>query len=188
MTSWTPWEIAQLLGAADRAPRVGAPDRQSFADQMARTDMRHFLPDDILVKVDRTTMATGSRGASRFLDHRLASSRCACRSRCAAARSAPSTCCAACSTRYVPRELLERPKQGFGIPLAAGCAASWRRWCTTTCAPQRIRDAGLFDPDMVRARSPTSARAARNDRLDMQKLWYLIAFELWRERWMEAAR
>ena len=52
-----------------------------------------------------------------------------------------------------------------------------------------MRDAGILDPDMV-ARAVSNFRdgGAGNDRLDMQKLWYLIAFELWRERWMSGGK
>ena len=54
-------------------------------------------------------------------------------------------------------------------------------------APRRIRDGGLFDPEGV-ARAVANFRdgGPGNDRLDAQKLWYLLAFEMWRERWMQS--
>jgi hypothetical protein len=54
--------------------------------------------------------------------------------------------------------------------------------------PKRIRDAGILDPGMVaRAVSNFREGGPGNDRLDMQRLWYLIAFQLWHERWMRGA-
>ncbi len=161
-------------------------DAESFADQMARTDMRYFLPDDILVKVDRTTMACGLEGRDPFLDHRLAEF--ALRLPLAMRRGplGPKHLLRRVLYRHVPRELLERPKQGFGIPLASWLRGELAPLVHECLAPARIRDAGLFDPQTV-ARCVANFREGgpANDRLDMQRLWYLIAFELWRERWME---
>jgi asparagine synthase (glutamine-hydrolysing) len=86
----------------------------------------------------------------------------------------------------VPREILDRPKQGFGIPLARWLRGELAPLIHEYLDPARIRDAGLFDPGMV-AQAVRNFREGGegNDRLDMQKLWYLIAFELWRERWMQ---
>jgi asparagine synthase (glutamine-hydrolysing) len=91
MSSWTPWEIDSLLGSYAHRDTTPGCARPSFADQMAHCDIRHFLPDDILVKVDRTTMACGLEGREPLLDHRVAEFALACRKRCAAARSARST-------------------------------------------------------------------------------------------------
>jgi asparagine synthase (glutamine-hydrolysing) len=187
MTSWTPWEVAQLLGGPTASRASVRQDAESFADHMARTDMRYFLPDDILVKVDRTTMACGLEGREPFLDHRLAEL--ALRLPLSMRRGAlgPKHLLRRVLYRHVPRELLERPKQGFGIPLASWLRGELSPLVHDYLAPRRIRDAGIFDPKVV-ARCVANFREGgpANDRLDMQRLWYLIAFELWRERWMES--
>ena len=189
MTSWTPWEIRRLLGVPTSARAsiglVGA----SFQDQMARTDLRHFLPDDILVKVDRATMACGLEGREPFLDHRLMEF--ALRLPLEMRRGAlgPKHLLRRVLYRHVPRSLLERPKQGFAVPLAAWLRGELAPLIHRYLEPQRIREAGLFDPDMVsRAVANFREGGPGNDRLDMQKLWYLIAFEIWRERWMGSER
>ena len=87
--------------------------------------------------------------------------------------------------KHVPREMLERPKQGFAVPLS-----SWLRGdlkpLMDYLSHDRIRQAGILDPGMVtRAVRNFVDGGARNDRVDTQKLWYLIAFEMWRERWMK---
>jgi asparagine synthase (glutamine-hydrolysing) len=189
MTSWTPWEIHRLLGAPTAARASIEAVGESFADQMARTDLRHFLPDDILVKVDRATMACGLEGREPFLDHRLMEF--ALRLPLAMRRGAlgPKHLLRRVLYRYVPRSLLERPKQGFAIPLAAWLRGELAPLVHRYLEPNRIREAGLLDPAMVsRAVANFREGGPGNDRLDMQKLWYLIAFELWRERWMGSGR
>jgi asparagine synthase (glutamine-hydrolysing) len=137
------------------------------------------------VKVDRTTMATGLEGREPLLDHRLAEFALRLPMRLRRGPLGPKHLMRKVLYKYVPRELIERPKQGFAIPLARWLRAELSPLVHEYLAPQRIRDAGLLDPDMVQ-RAVTNFRdgGEGNDRLDMQKLWYLIAFELWRERWM----
>lgn len=186
MTSWTPWEIARLLGGPTSLRERVEGGGEPYPDQIVRDDMRHFLPDDILVKVDRTTMASGLEGREPFLDHRLVEF--ALRLPLALRQGAlgPKHLVRRVLYRMVPREILERPKQGFGIPLARWLRGELAPLIHEYLDPVRVRDAGLFDPDMV-AQAVRNFREGGegNDRLDMQKLWYLIAFELWRERWME---
>src|SRR6185312_3253912 len=148
MSFWTPWEIADLLGSGT-APRAQV-TAVGYADQMSLTDLRYYLPDDILVKVDRTTMAAGLEGREPLLDHRLVEL--AMRLPLSMRRGALGTKHLARKIlyRHVPRELIDRPKQGFAIPLG--------RWLRGELAPlldqyldaKRVKDAGIFDPDAVR--------------------------------------
>jgi asparagine synthase (glutamine-hydrolysing) len=84
----------------------------------------------------------------------------------------------------VPRELIERPKQGFAIPLSRWLRGELAPLIDEFLAPARIRDAGVFEPDAV-ARAVANFREgdAGSDRLDVQKVWHLLAFEMWRSRW-----
>jgi asparagine synthase (glutamine-hydrolysing) len=182
MSFWTPWELSTLLGG-EVAKRDGV-EAPQFADQMARCDLRYYLPDDILTKVDRCTMAVGLEGREPLLDHRLAEF--ALRLPLAMRRGALGNkhLLRKVLYRHVPRELIDRPKQGFAIPLSSWLRGELAPLIDNYLDPTRIRDAGLFDPAMV-ARTVSNFRdgGAGNDRLDVQKLWLLIAFEMWRERW-----
>jgi asparagine synthase (glutamine-hydrolysing) len=189
MTSWSPWEIGRLLGG----PTVARADidcaAESFAERMAYTDLRYFLPDDILVKVDRTTMASGLEGREPFLDHRLVDFALRLPMRLRRGPLGPKHLLRKVLYKHVPRSLLERPKQGFGIPLAAWLRDELAHLIPNYLDPKRIAEAGIFDPGMV-ARAVANFREGGpgNDRIDVQKLWYLLAFELWRERWMGETR
>jgi len=184
MSSWTPWEIEALVGdyqlRETRAPRTGF-----FADQMSHTDVQHYLPDDILVKVDRTTMACGLEGRDPLLDHRLVEFALKLPLSMRRGPLGPKHLMRKILYKYVPREILERPKQGFGVPLSRWLRGDLSNLVDEYLAPARIKDGGLFDPDEV-AQAVSNFRdgGTANDRLDTQKLWYLLAFEMWRSRWM----
>jgi asparagine synthase (glutamine-hydrolysing) len=182
MSFWTPWDIQDLLGAPTaQRERVQAPD---FADQMVRSDLRHYLPDDILVKVDRTSMAAGLEGREPLLDHRLVEF--ALRLPLEMRRGALGTkhLLRKVLYRHVPRSLIERPKQGFAIPLAKWMRGDLSHLIDEYLSPSRVRDGGLFDPKTVSGTiSNFRDGGPDNDRLDVQKLWHLIAFEMWRDRW-----
>jgi len=184
MSFWTPWEIERLLGTSVR-PRSRV-DASLFADQMARCDLRHYLPDDILVKVDRTTMATGLEGREPLLDHRLVEF--AFRLPLALRRGSLGTkhLLRRILYRHIPRELLERPKQGFAIPLSKWLRGGLAWLIDEYLAPSRVKASGLLDPDEA-ARAVRNFRdgGPANDRLDVQKVWLLLAFEMWRSRWLE---
>ncbi len=183
MSFWTPWDIAELVGG-ETAPRERVPATHGFADQMARCDLRHYLPDDILVKVDRTTMASGLEGREPLLDHRLAEF--ALRLPLSMRRGALGTkhLMRKVLYRHVPRELIERPKQGFAIPLSQWLRGELSPLIDDYLSPARVRSGGLFDERMV-SETISNFRdgGPKNDRLDVQKVWLLIAFEMWRERW-----
>jgi asparagine synthase (glutamine-hydrolysing) len=189
MSSWTPWEISPLLGGYDAGRETIDQTIDCYADQMARCDLRYFMPDDILVKVDRTTMASSLEGREPFLDHRLVEF--GMRLPLALRRGplGPKHLVRKVLYKLVPREILERPKQGFGIPLASWLRGELAPLVHEYLSPQRVREQGIFDPALV-ARAVRNFREGGpgNDRLDMQKLWYLISFQLWHERWMTPAQ
>jgi asparagine synthase (glutamine-hydrolysing) len=183
MSFWTPWDIAALLGG-EVAPRERVEGPGGVAEQMVHCDLRHYLPDDILAKVDRTTMAAGLEGREPMLDHRLVEF--ALRLPLSMRRGALGTkhLLRKVLYKHVPRELIERPKQGFAIPLASWLRGELAPLIDEYLAPRRIRDGGLLDPEGV-ARAVANFREGGpgNDRLDVQKVWLLLAFEMWRDRW-----
>jgi asparagine synthase (glutamine-hydrolysing) len=151
---------------------------------MSCCDLRHYLPDDILTKVDRTTMAVGLEGREPLLDHRLVEF--ALRLPLGLRRGPLGTkhLLRRILYRYVPRAILERPKQGFGVPMSRWLRGELAPLLDAYLAPGRVRDAGILDPALV-ARTLGNFREGgpRRDRLDVQKVWLLLAFEMWREKW-----
>jgi len=90
--------------------------------------------------------------------------------------------------RYVPRTLLERPKQGFAIPISRWLRSELSGLVDTYLCPDRIEKAGLLDPRVVRrAVTCFNEGGPERDRIDTQKVWLLLAFEMWRERWASSS-
>lgn len=188
MSLWMPAEHQQLLGApvTPRAALNGH-DR-SLADHMSCSDLRYYLPDDILTKVDRTTMAVGLEGREPLLDHRLVEF--ALRLPLHMRRGPLGTkhMLRRVLYRYVPRTLLERPKQGFAIPISRWLRSELSGLVDTYLCPDRIEKAGLLDPRVVRrAVTCFNEGGPERDRIDTQKVWLLLAFEMWRERWASSS-
>src|SRR6185436_9506542 len=127
LTSWAPWEIPALTGAGPVLREPVEPQGASFAEQMSYNDLRYFLPDDILVKVDRATMATGLEGREPLLDHRIVEFGLSLPLPLRRGALGPKHLARRILYKYVPRNLIERPKQGFAVPLA--------RWLRGELAP-----------------------------------------------------
>src|SRR5688572_20811379 len=187
LTSWAPWEIEPLLGTpAVRRDAVEA-GALGFAERMSLNDLRYYLPDDILVKVDRATMANGLEGREPLLDHRLVEFALRLPLSLRRGELGAKHLIRKVLYKYVPRALLDRPKHGFAVPLSRWMRGELAPLVHEYLAPKRIREAGIFDPARIaRAVANFEEGGPANDRLDTEKLWYLLAFEMWREKWMRS--
>ena len=83
--------------------------------------------------------------------------------------------------RHVPRELIERPKMGFGMPLVEWLRGPLRDWAETLLAEKRLRESGFFDTGCVRRHWADHLSGRRNWQY---LLWDVLMFEAWRERWL----
>lgn len=150
-----------------------------FFNAMLYLDYASYLPDDILVKVDRAAMAASLETRVPFLDHRLiefawrlpASMKLSGRSGKWLLRRVLG--------RHVPLDLFERPKMGFGIPLGQWLRGPLRDWAESLLDAGRLRQEGYFDATAVR--SIWDAHVA--GRADHQYLlWDVLMFQSWLER------
>jgi len=136
MTSWTPWEISRLLGAPAESRAGIRHASEAFAEQMAYTDMRYFLPDDILVKVDRTTMAHSLESRAPFLDHRIIELAAALPVEWKLKGLRKKHLLKESQRGTLPAAVIERQKQGFNAPVSswfhrAGALGELARAATT---------------------------------------------------------
>jgi asparagine synthase (glutamine-hydrolysing) len=146
--------------------------------QMMHADAVTYLPDDILAKVDRAGMAVSLESRIPFLDPEVTAF---------AARVSPSLKFAGGGGkdllkqllyRYVPRELVDRPKAGFAIPVGTWLRGPLRDWAEELLAPAALDASGLFDSGVIRARWQ---RHLDGKEEATQPLWSVLMFQAWRE-------
>ena len=148
----------------------------SATEQMMYLDSVTYLPDDILVKLDRATMAVGLEGRVPFLDHRVAEFAWRLPLPLRVRGRQGKWILRQVLYRYVPRELVERPKFGFGIPLDSWLRGPLRDWAEALLDEGRLRREGFLNPEPIR-RSWQEHLSGR--RSWQYHLWDVLMFQAW---------
>jgi asparagine synthase (glutamine-hydrolysing) len=156
------------------SPHIGGTLRRlMFGDQA------DYLPDDILHKVDRASMAYGLEARVPLLDHRVVELSWRLPDQLLASRGVGKLVLRRLLERLVPRTLFDRPKQGFAPPMGQWLRGPLRDWAESMLAPEALRELPMLDSRRVR-----SLWAAHlNGRVDAgQPLWVVLMLADWRRR------
>ena len=135
-----------------------------------------YLPDDILTKVDRAAMACSLETRIPMLDHRVVSFAMGLPAALNMQGNIGKQVLRSVLYRHVPRELIDRPKQGFAVPVAVWLRGSLREWAEDLLDPTRLREQGYFKPDMVR-QIWTEHLSGREEYSSL--LWGILMFQAW---------
>jgi asparagine synthase (glutamine-hydrolysing) len=157
--------------------------RGCLLDRMQFFDTATYLPDDILQKVDRASMAVSLEVRPPLLDHRVVEFAWTLPAHMRIRNGETKWLLRRVVDRYVPRNLIERPKMGFGVPLAAWLRGPLRDWAEDLLDPQTV-GGGLLDTAAVRTMWSEHVEGGRNW---AYALWTVLMFEAWRRRWMGTA-
>jgi asparagine synthase (glutamine-hydrolysing) len=169
-----------VLGASEPLTLVTDPTRRptlpGFTERMMYLDSVTYLPDDILTKVDRASMAVSLEVRVPLLDHRVYEFAWALPLHQKLRAGHGKWALRQVLYRYVPPALFDRPKSGFGVPIGEWLRGPLRDWAEALLAPDRLRDDGFFDVAAVR--STWETHLAR--RADLQyHLWDVLMFQAW---------
>jgi asparagine synthase (glutamine-hydrolysing) len=148
-------------------------------ERMQLFDTATYLPDDILQKVDRASMAVSLEVRPPLLDHRLVEFAWKLPAHMRIRNGETKWLLRRVLDRHVPRALIERPKMGFGIPLASWLRGPLRDWAEDLLDPQRL-GGGLLDTGAVRKMWSEHIDGRRNW---AYALWTVLMLEAWRRRW-----
>ena len=180
------WERPEEVAAAGREPRgpmwdpTIARDFHDLVPRMQFLDMITYLPDDILTKVDRATMAVGLEGRVPLLDHRVVAYSWSLPLEFKLRGGRSKWLLRQVLDRYVPRSLIDRPKMGFGVPIDAWLRGPLREWAELLLAPARLASDGFVRVEPVRRAWREHLEGSRNWQYP---LWTVLMLQAWRARW-----
>jgi asparagine synthase (glutamine-hydrolysing) len=175
-SQWKGFPGLVLGPARDTCPTLMPAWLNEPRERMMYADALTYLPDDILVKVDRAAMSTSLETRVPFLDHRVVEF----------AWSLPDSVkyrndvgkwpLKQLLYKYVPQHMVDRQKMGFGVPLEHWLRGPLRDWAEDLLSEDRLRAEGFFDPEPIRAEWKRHL-AAKQDR--HYGLWTILMFQAW---------
>lgn len=187
---FTPEQLTGLLVPSEPArlheavwePIEGALQGAAFENAVAEglfLDFRLYLPDDLLAKVDRASMACSLEVRTPFLDHRLIEFAAGLPAELKVRRFRLKSLLKKAVEPWLPREIVYRQKRGFSVPIARWLRRELRPTIDDLLSESRLKSAGLFNAAFVRR----MVEVHQSGRADYRRpLWALLCFELWRKQ------
>lgn len=182
------WPEPDLVAPGSRPPwwqpagenPGGSKDAERCLERMMELDFSHYLPDDILVKVDRTSMSLGLETRTPLLDHRIVEFAAHLPVKFRAQAGEGKVLLKDVAYRLIPRTLLDRPKHGFSVPLAQWLRGALREWASDLLSPARLEGNGLVTPGPIQA----AWRQHLEGRRDWSALlWDVLMLQAWYEKY-----
>jgi asparagine synthase (glutamine-hydrolysing) len=153
--------------------------------RLMRTDLLTYLPDCMLTKVDRASMAVGLEVRVPLLDHRIVEFSMRLPPALKYRNGRGKYILRRLLARYIPKGLFERPKMGFALPLDLWLRGELRDMLKDYLSWERLSEEGIFSPSAVHAylKEHLEGRAAHHHRL-----WSIMMWEMWRDRWLKGGK
>ncbi len=183
------WEPDAVIAGGEEPRGIvwDASITEEFPDplrQMQFLDLVTYLPDDILTKVDRASMAVALEVRVPLLDHRVVEASWRLPREMLMRNGSLKWILRQTLYRYVPQALIERPKSGFAIPLGEWLRGPLRDWAEMLLSESQLSESGLLEPSVVRRHWQEHVAGQHNWQY---LLWNVLMFEAWRARWRPAS-
>lgn len=183
-----PAELRALLGAAGDEgyaalhPLFRPEDRRPLLDRIVEADIRSYLLDDILVKLDRMTMAASIEGRAPLLDHRVLEFAVRLPVFLRLRHGRGKYLLRQLARRWLPSDILDKPKQGFAIPLPEWFRGTLGAMAADVFASRAFRERGWLDPGVADRLLSAHRRGTAEH---SEPLWQLLVLELWARRFLD---
>jgi asparagine synthase (glutamine-hydrolysing) len=148
----------------------------NFTERMTHLDTVTYLPDDILVKVDRAAMSNSLEARVPLLDHRIVEFAAQLPLSMKIHKGTGKWILRELLDRYVPRNLIERPKSGFSVPVGEWLKGPLQEWAEDLLSEQKLKNGGYFDVKQVRNVWEQHSSGKKNQQY---QLWSVLMFQAW---------
>jgi len=178
------YEIASLLGyrkdVDEKSFAIG--EKDAPMQGMMLWDYHRYMVDDILTKVDRATMSVSIEGREPLLDHRIAEFMAQVPFEYKYKNGESKYLLRKVLERYIPKEMIDRPKKGFGIPMFEWFSSDLKILFDTYFKQKSIEKHGLLNFEYIEQ----EYKKLKNDKVsNVNKLWYILVFEMWYKKYMD---
>lgn len=176
------WKNPESLVIASSEPSTALSNPQlnlaNFTQQMMYLDSMTYLPGDILTKVDRAAMGVSLESRVPFLDHRVVEFAWTIPLSMKIRNNQGKWLLKQVLSQYVPQNIIDRPKMGFGVPIDCWLREDLKDWAESLLDEYRLKKEGFFDPQPIRQKWDEHLSGQRNW---SYYLWDVIMFQAWLE-------
>lgn len=178
------YEIKELLGVTreikEESFAVG--EKENPIQGMMLWDYHRYMVDDILTKVDRATMSVSIEGREPLLDHRIAEFMARVPFELKYKDGKSKYLLRKVLERYIPKNMIDRPKMGFGIPMLEWFGGDLRGLFDTYFREEKLKNHNLLNNACVQREYQ---KLKDNKQISINKLWYILVFQMWYEKYVK---
>jgi len=182
---WSEYDLRALCGRGPVQTRFEETFMETEAwpilSRLMRVDQKTYLPDAMLTKVDRASMAFSLEARVPLLDHRVVEFTSRMPDNLKYREGKGKYLLRRLLARYVPEGLFERPKMGFGVPIEKWFRGALKELLLDYLSTERLKREGLFHYDEVEKKIGEHLSLTANHQY---RLWALLMWEMWREQWL----